>query len=94
MKTLMTGHGNGPSSSSGTLPSQTSEQLSKITRKYLAEIEAYESGSRLPFEKVQCITKIVSIPTESTVTLPLSKSEINALLLSYTEIIENLDGSL
>lgn len=90
----MTGHGDGPSSSSGTLPSQTSEQLSEITRKCLAKIEAYKSGLRLPLAKAQCVTEIAKILIESTVTPPLSVSEINASLLSYTDIIDNADESL
>ena len=90
----MMGHRDGPSSSSGMLPSQTSKQLSEITRKCLAKIEAYKSGLCLPLAKAQCITEIVKILIESTVTLPLSVSEINVSLLSYTDIIDNVDGSL
>ena len=63
-------------------------------RKCLNEIEVCKSVPCLPLKNAQCITKIVSILTESTVTPPLSELEINVLLLSYTEIIENSDGSL
>ena len=90
----MMGHGIEPSSSSGTLPSQTSEQLSEITGKCLARIEAYKSGSCLPLAKAQCITEIVKTLIESSVTPPLTASEINASLLSYTDIIDNADESL
>ena len=63
-------------------------------RKCLAKIEAYKSGSHLPLVKAQCVTEIVKILIESTVTPPLSVSEINASLLSYTDIIDNADESL
>ena len=58
-------------------------------RKCLAKIEAYKSGPHLPLKKVQCITEITGILIESTVTPPLSESEINASLQSYTDIISD-----
>ena len=71
-----------------------SEQLSEITRKCLTKIEVYKSGLHLPLAKAQCVTEIAKILIESIVTLPLSISEINTSLLSYTDIIDNVDGSL
>ena len=71
-----------------------SEQLSKIMRKCLAKIKAYKSGSCLPLVKAQCITDIARILIELTVTPPLAVSEINTSLLSYTDIIDNVDESL
>ena len=63
-------------------------------RKCLTKIEAYKSGLCLPLAKAQYVTEIAKILIELTVTPPLSVSEINASLLSYTNIIDNVDGSL
>ena len=88
----MTEHGGAPSSTSGTLPSQTNNQLSELVKECLAKIEEYKQGLRLPLKKVQCITKITELLLETHVTPCLTDSEVNASLLSYTDIIDATDA--
>ena len=90
----MTEHGGAPSSTSGTLPSQTNDQLSKLAKECLAKIEEYKQGPRLPLKKAQCITEITELLLELRVMPCLTDSEINASLLSYTDIIDAADAAI
>ena len=84
----MTEHANVPSPTSETLPSQTNDQLSELVKECLAKIEGYKLGPQLPLRKVQCITEITELLLETRITPHLTDSEINASLLSYTDIID------
>ena len=88
----MTEHGGAPLSTSGTLPSQTNDQLSELAKECLAKIEEYKQGPRLPLKKAQCITEITELLLKLQVTPCLTDSEINASLLLYTDIIDATDA--
>ena len=90
----MTKHENTPSSTSGTLPSQTNDQLSELVKECLAKIKEYKSGPWLPLKKVQCITKITELLLETCITPHLTESKINTSLLSYTDIINAVDAAI
>ena len=90
----MTEHGDAPLSTSGTLPSQTNDQLSELAKECLAKIEKYKQGPRLPLKKAQCITEITELLLEVHITPCLTDSEVNASLLSYTDIIDAADAAI
>ena len=90
----MTEHENIPSPTSETLPSQTNDQLSELAKECLAKIEEYKSGPRLPLRKAKCISEITELLLETRLTPNLTDSEINASLLSYTDIIDAADAAI
>ena len=90
----MTKHGNAPSSTSGMLPSQTNNQLSELMKECLTKIEEYKQGLQLPLKKAQCFTEITELLLEMHIMPCLTNSEINALLLSYTNIIDAADAAI
>ena len=79
---------------SGTLPSQTNDQLSKLMKECLAKIEEYKQGLQLPLKKVQCITKITELLLKMHIMPSLTDSEVNDSLLSYTDIIDAADAAI
>ena len=90
----MTEHANVPSPTSKTLPSQTNDQLSELAKECLTKIEGYKSGPQLPLRKAQCITEITELLLKTRITPHLTDSEINASLLSYTDIIDAVDAAI
>ena len=84
----MTKHGDAPSFTSGTLSSQTNNQLSELVKECLTKNEEYKQGPQLPLKKAQCITEITELLLEMHVMPCLTDPKVNASLLSYTDIID------